>query len=257
MNSDLYNVIILAGGKGGPLTEATGVEEKALLELHGRPMIEWVIEAFHDSPLVDRIVVVGSESLDDLECMRHVRKRIPQGLNVVQNLLHAVGYVKARLYDGKRPHNGYVISFCDAVFLRAELVTETLEAIRAAAAGLVLHYVERATFVAAGLPAKRTYIPISGREYTGSTIYYVQHFSKILGSLTKLAEMRKNRKDPQGILRVLGCEGQDLPAIEQALGHALGTSVRICVSPHAELGLDVDKPSDYELALQLLAPGPQ
>jgi GTP:adenosylcobinamide-phosphate guanylyltransferase len=248
-----FNVIILAGGTGGPLTDATGVEEKALLELHGKPMLEWVVEAFRHSSLVNQIVVVGSDSLKDLACMQHVRKRIFQGLNLEQNLLHAVGYVKARLYEGRRPHNGYVISFCDAVFLNPELVTETLQAIRDAEADVVLHYVERSTFEAADLPAKRTYIPIEGGEYTGSTIYYVRQFSKILGHLTQLSKMRKHRKDPQGILRVLGCEGDRFEDIEQALSATLDAKVRICVSPHAELGMDVDKPSDYELAKEVLA----
>jgi len=87
--------------------------------------------------------------------------------------------------------------------------------------------VERSTLVAADLPAERTYIPIEGGEYTGSTIHFVRQFSKILGHLTQLSKMRKHRKDPQGILGVLGCECDRFE--------------------------DIDKPSDYELAKDVLA----
>lgn len=247
-----FNVIILAGGSGGPLAEATGVEEKAMLPIHGKPMLDRVVDAFHDSPEVSQIVVVGSDRLDDLACMEKVRKRMPPGMSAVQNLLHAVGYIKTRLYKGATGHQGYIVSFCDAVFLTEKIISKTLLTIRETDADIVLHYVERQTFQEAGLPTKRTYIPIGGSDYTGTTIYYVRAFSKVLASLDKLAAMRKNRKDPQGILRVVGCEGEDFPAIEQALSRHLDARVRILVSPHPELGMDVDKPSDFELASSLL-----
>ena len=253
ISDDAYNVIILAGGSGGPLADATGVAEKALLEIHGQAMLDRVVGAFSDSPEVGQIVVVGSDHLDEMECMPQVRKRIPQGINAVQNLLHAVGYIKTRLYGGSKNHQGYVISFCDTVFLDQAIISETLRSIRDVDADIVLHYVERSTFEKAGLPAERTYIPIGDGHYTGTGIYYVRAFSKVLASLDKLARMRKNRKDPQGILRVIDCEGEDFPAIETALSQHLDARVRILVSPHAGMGMDVDKPSDYELAKTLLA----
>jgi len=251
MNSP-YNVIILAGGAGGPLTDATGVAEKALLTIHGRTMLDRVVDAFDASPETANIVVVGSDHLDRLECMSKVRKRIPRGLNLVQNLLHAVGYIKHRLYKGAKGHDGYIVSFCDAVFLTEPIITDTLQSIRNSDADIVMHYVERSTFERDGLPAERTYIPIGKGHYTGTTIYYVRTFSKVLSSLDKLAEMRKNRKDPRGILRVIGCEGEDFPAIEQALSRHLDAKVRLLISAHAGMGMDVDKPADYELAKALL-----
>ncbi len=248
-----FNVIILAGGSGGPLAEATGVAEKAMLEIHGRPMLEWVVDAFSESESVDQIVLVGSDKLDGLGCMDRVRKRIPEGVHVVQNLLAAVGYMKTRLYKGSTKHRGYLISFCDAVFLTEAIISETIAAIEETEADIVIHYVERTTFEAAGVPAERTYIPIGeGQQYTGTAIYYVRSFSKVLSSLDKLVRMRKNRKDPKGLLRIIGCEGEDFPAIEAALSKHLDARVRVLISPHAGMGMDVDKPSDYELAKRLL-----
>jgi len=62
--TDRFNVIILAGGSGGPLADATGVPEKALLEIGAIAMLERVVDAFDASPEVDQIVVVGSDQLD-------------------------------------------------------------------------------------------------------------------------------------------------------------------------------------------------
>lgn len=247
-----YHVILLAGGEKGPLFETTGFVEKALIPIHGKPMLSRVIEAFHASERVDKIVVVGSSNLDALDSMVHVRKRIFTGFNVVQNLLHAVTYIKHRLYGGAADHNGYVISFCDAVFLTPEIIDDTLKSIEELDSDIVLHYVEESTFEQAGLPTKRTYIPIAGKNYTGSTIYYVKKFGKVLTAMPKLVELRKHRKDPQKLLRLIGCEEGDLPDIEGALSRELGARVRICVSKHARMGIDVDKPSDLELAEKML-----
>jgi len=152
--SEPFNVVILAGGSGGPLTEATGVQEKATLTIHDQPMLDWVVNAFHGSPEVNHLVVVGSGRLDTLRSMAHVRK--------------------------------------------------------------------------------------------------VKRFTKVLASLDKLAAMRKNRKDPHGILRVIGCQGQDFSAIETALSKHLDAKVRILISPHPEMGMDVDKPADDALARKRL-----
>ncbi|MAG93646.1 MAG: hypothetical protein CMJ48_07845 [Planctomycetaceae bacterium] len=247
-----FHVILLAGGEKGPLFETTGYVEKALIPIHGQPMLSRVIEAFRNCERVDEIVVVGSSNLDKLEAMRHVRKRVFSGFNVVQNLLHAVAYVKHRLCSGASDHNGYVISFCDAVFLTPESIDDTLQSIEKSDGDVVLHYVERSSFEEAGLSTLRTYIPVAGRHYTGSTIYYVRKFGKILMDMPKLIELRKHRKDPLAVLRLLGCEGADLPEIERAMSGELGVCVRICVSKHARLGIDVDKPSDLELASEVL-----
>ena len=44
-----------------------------------------------------------------------------------------------------------------------------------------------------------------------------------------------------------------LDEIASCLSERLGINVKICVSPHARLGMDVDKPSDLELAEELLS----
>jgi GTP:adenosylcobinamide-phosphate guanylyltransferase len=247
-----FHVILLAGGEKGPLFETTGYLEKALIPIHGKPMLSRVIEAFHACERVDEIVVVGSSRLDSLEAMTHVRKRIFTGLNVIQNLLHAVTYVKHRLYRGASDHNGYIISFCDAVFLTPEIIDDTLRSIEELDSDVVLHYVEKSTFAEAGLPTNRTYIPVAGGHYTGTTIYYVKKFSKIFAVIPKLLELRKHRKDPGALIHLIGCEGADLPQIAEAMSRELSARVQICISEHAGLGLDVDKPADLELAEQVL-----
>ena len=254
MSDAKTNVILLAGGEKGPLYEPTGYIEKALLPIHGRAMLSRVIECFEACDRVDQIVVVGSRNLEELEAVQRIRKRVLEGTTLVQNLLHAVGYVKHRLYHSASDHPGYIISFCDAVFLTPEIVRDTLAAIEACDGEIVLHYVPRTAFEAAGLPTQRTWIPLGGHELTGSTIYYVKKFGKVIKALPTLHELRKHRKDPARLMEIIGCKGDSLEEIALAMSDRLGLQVRILLSPHPGLGMDVDKPADLELANQLLSP---
>ena len=76
-----YNVIILADRTRGPLYKEFGQEYKSLIPIHGKPVLDWVIEAFHQSESIDNIIVVGDEVLDQLASMRYVRARVMPGVN--------------------------------------------------------------------------------------------------------------------------------------------------------------------------------
>ena len=52
------NVLVMAGGKGERLKN---LGEKPLLPLHGKPMIQYVIEALRETENVNRIIVVTSK----------------------------------------------------------------------------------------------------------------------------------------------------------------------------------------------------
>ena len=73
-------------------------------------------------------------------------------------------------------------------------------------------------------------------------------------AMPTLIQLRKHRKDPEKMFQLIGCQpGESLDQIAERLSERLGISVKICVSPHARLGMDVDKPSDLEVAERLLS----
>jgi len=244
-----YNLIILAGGEDEPWCQQYGHKRKAFLPLLGKPMLSWVVEAFAKSDYIDNIIVVGPKQLDQLDSMSYVRRRLNESRSFIRNLLYAVFYIKTAIYRFANTHNGYLISFCDAVFLTPDIINSTLKTITEHDPGIGLHYVQKETISNKGYPAQnRSYMDIAGKAYTGSNIYYVKQFRKVLLALKDLALVRKCRKDPKKVLNYLGCGGKDISGIEQALSKRLSTKVKFFVSPYAEMGVDVDKPVDYELA---------
>ncbi len=248
-----YNLIILAGGHQQALQDVTGIPNKALIPIHGKPMIEWVLDAFRGTGRIANIVVAGSSQLDHHPCMSGVRKRIHSGASALESVINAVGYTKARLSADSDTQAGYLISFCDAVFLTPSVINAMINRIESSDADIGLHYVERETYVAANLPAERTFIPIDGKQYTGTTLYYVRQFRDALSVLMQLVQSRRHRKSPEALLKTLGCHGMSLPEIERHLSTTLSSNLRLFISEHPEAGMDVDKPVDLELAREWLA----
>jgi len=248
-----YNLIILAGGHQESLFNVTGVENKSQICIHGKPMLEWVIEAFRASGKIAEIVVAGPNELEQLDCMKHVRKRVHGGATALESLMNAVGYAKLRAASGPTIHRGYLISFGDAVFLNPKVVLAMLKNIESAQSDLALHYVEKGVYEQAGLPLTRTFIPMKNGLYTGTTLYYVRRFRDLFSWLPQLTQLRKLRKQPDKLMQELGCTGMSMREIEMHLSKQLDTTLKIFDLPHPEAGMDVDKPVDLELAKKWLA----
>ena len=67
------DAVITAGGIPGPedpLYEYTQGDSKALLEIAGKPMVQWVLDAVCASKNIGKIVVVGLGPENGLSCQR-------------------------------------------------------------------------------------------------------------------------------------------------------------------------------------------
>lgn len=251
---DKLNLIILAGGERGPLYDKYGVECKALLPIHGKAMLDWVVEAYHATGLINKIVVVGPEELDKLDCMKYVDKRVNPASSLVRNVLRGIAYMRWRYYRRQPDHPGYIITFCDAVFLTPEAIADTIKDIQENKHDLVLHYVEKETFEKHNIAAKRTYIPVDGKFYTGTSIYYIKKFTNFIKCVHLLGDLRKSRKDPEGLLGVMGLKGCSFKEIQEGLSKRLNRDIGIYISEYPELGMDVDKEADVLVAEEMLRP---
>jgi len=246
-----FDLILLAGGSG-PLVRGTGYPSKALIPIHGKPMLAWVIDAYRQCDCIGNIVVAGPKVLDRLPAMRHVRRRVPAGHSLLQSFLHAALYTKFRLQRGD--HNGYLVSCCDAVFLTPDVIEAAVDNIRTTTPDVALHYVERSTYARAGLDVARTFIPVGDGEYTGTTIYYVRRLRRVLGAMRAVQKARKHRKQPFKLLSLLGEEPYSPSDVERILSARLSAKVGVFVLDRPEAGMDVDTLADLELARRWLKP---
>src|SRR5205823_512098 len=81
--------VVLAGGQADKEFRAlTGVENRALAPLAGRPMVTWVLEALAGATAIERIVLVGAEGLKEAP---GARQQLRGGGDLMETIERGVG----------------------------------------------------------------------------------------------------------------------------------------------------------------------
>jgi YihY family inner membrane protein len=85
------NAVIIAGGRIAPeFAEAVGSDSKGLIELLGKPSVEYVVEALREVPLVEKIALVGPPFYREQPVAQMVDCVVDEGGNITENLLRAI-----------------------------------------------------------------------------------------------------------------------------------------------------------------------
>jgi YegS/Rv2252/BmrU family lipid kinase len=161
-------------------------------------------------------------------------------------------------YRNARKHPGYIITFCDAIFLTPEAIQDTVGHIQDSNRDLVLHYVEKSSFDAKDMTTPRTWIEVEDKLYAGSSIYYIRRFGKLAHGLHLIADLQEHRKRPEKFAGIPGLPGmpglkrRSLRDVEQALSNRLGRGIGLFVSDYPELGMEMDNTVDLAMASKIL-----
>ena len=108
--------VILAGGLGRRM----GNVDKGLQELHGRPMVAWVIERL--APQVDELIINANQNLE-----RYAAYGYPVVTDQIPDFAGPLAGLHAAL--STTPHPLVVTAPCDSPFLPADLVSRLLAAL--------------------------------------------------------------------------------------------------------------------------------
>jgi len=245
-NSNKLSVIILANETSSALFKATGHKTKALIPIHGKPMLDWVIDSFRANNKVGDIYVAGTEELERCAGMRHVTQRIPLDFNPMQNIFAAADLVKTLVQNETSNHDGYLITFCDALSITTPILDEAITNIIDSNADFHLHYVNKKLFSPEYQNEHDRWIPVNDELYHGSSLYYLRSFSQIKGLLETIGEIHRSRFEAKSILQVVGEPTDSLSVIEGKLSKRIGATMKISVSDHPELGMGITTEHDLE-----------
>lgn len=253
-----FDAIVLAGydpGRPHPLADAQGEPHKALIQVAGRPMIAYVIQALVQSALIDRIVVVGLEplaSLDELaqsgDCDLHYLPNQPSLFaNAVQGF-----QLLGRVQDPQR--HALLIS-ADVPLLTGGMVAAFLHACRPYDRDAYWGIVERAVMEMTFPGSRRTYLRLMEGQFCNGELYLarIEAALRQQSSLQELVELRKNvtrqvRKLGFGVLLRFLLRRLRIVDLLGVAQRTLGVSAAPVILPFAESGMDVDKPHQLALA---------
>ena len=82
------DAIVIAGGipePEEPLYEYTQGQPKALLDIAGKPMVQWVLDALGGAKTIDQIVLIGLSEEDGLESPKPITY-VPNQGGMLQNV---------------------------------------------------------------------------------------------------------------------------------------------------------------------------
>lgn len=254
------NAIIMAGGShnpSDPLYAQTQGGYKSLLRVAGRPMLQWVLDALAAAPQIAGVYIVGLPLEVSLSFPRTLLLLPDQG-DMVGNLLHG-----ARVIAAQHPHETHALAVsADIPLITGEMVSWMVEQVEREDKDIYYNIITRAVMEMRFPGSKRTYVRLQGVEYCGGDMNAIS--LRAAADENPLWErIVAARKNP---LRQAALVGYDtlfrllsghltVAGAEKVVEERLGLRSRAVPCPHAEIGMDVDKPFQLEIAERELQKG--
>ncbi|MFC1716655.1 NTP transferase domain-containing protein [Candidatus Poribacteria bacterium] len=228
------------------------VDNKAMIDIDGKAMIQHVIDALNESQYVKNIYLVVPE---DFEAASFDSKKplstIPSGDTAVESLLNAI--------HGSGEAEKVIITTCDNPLFRGFMLDEFIQRCLTTNADFC-YSVGRESVISASYPeVKRTYVQAKDDGYTGANVYFVdkKDFSVDEEMLVKIDSYRKT---PWRYVRLIGkrtlvkfaLKRITLEDVEKRASEIIGCKFRLIPMPFPVCGIDVDKPSDLVLVRKLM-----
>ena len=244
---DRVDAVILAGG--GEIEPGTGV--KGALTIGSRMMVEYVIEALENSRYIDQIVVVGPEAIKE-NCMKEDLLFALPGDTIVDSFSHGL-----EVLNGSQP---WILACTgDIPFLTPEAVDDFIDKCKEREADFYYPIIRKETAEKRFPGVKRTYATVQEGTFTGGNLFLIKR-DIAQRCLSVAAEFVKHRKNPAALAKLVGFGmlwkyffGQlTIAEAERRVSQLVGARGSAVITPYAEIGVDVDKPSDLELAKELV-----
>ena len=246
------DAIVTAGGiplPEDPLYSYTNGDSKAMVDVAGKPMIQWVLDALGDAQHVDNVIIIGLSPKSDVTCKKPLYYVSNQG-RMLANIV--AGVEKALELD---PQTEYVlVASSDIPGIKAEMVDWLIETCMQTKEDIYYGVVPREVMETRYPGSNRTYTKLKDIQLCGADMH-ITHVSMATEHLDMWEELIGNRKSPLkqaatigfGTLLRVATRSITLDELVLTVTKRLGITGRPIIWEHAEPGMDVDKPHQLEL----------
>lgn len=253
-----YDAIILAGGQSSSeLKKLAPYDNEALILIGQYPMIFYVYKALRKSPLIRNIVISGPvEALRNLFAKEEGLYFVDSGENAVESFLNGVNLLKEKSITEK-----LLILPTDIPFITQEAIEDFISRCNREKGADFYYPVTSKEINEIKFPrVSRTYVKLKEGVFTGGNLFLVRT-AKIEDMIDFAKRLVERRKNPLAIAKLFGLNlvikyiiGRlTIQAAEKRFYEVTKIKGKAIISPYAEVGVDVDKPSDLELAQKYLA----
>jgi GTP:adenosylcobinamide-phosphate guanylyltransferase len=252
------DAIVTAGGipqPQDPLYTYSHGDSKALIDVAGKPMIQWVLDALSDARNVDNVIVIGLSAKSGLTCKKPLHYLSNRG----RMLANIVAGVEKTLELNKKNQYVLVVS-SDIPTLKAEHVDWLIDTCMETQDDIYYGICPRDVMETRFPDSHRTYTHLKDMDVCGAdmNLTHVRMATEHLDMWESLIGSRKSPLKQAGIigfgtLLALAFRRLTLEDAIQRVSDRIGIKGRAIVWQHAEPCMDVDKPHQLELLRNDLA----
>lgn len=249
----MFDTVVLAGGgKSEPLTEQEGVSNKAFIQLHGKPLLAYILEALQEAPSIGRLMVIGPDKeLAELRGQGYDFEIVSEKGGMLDNL--AAGF------DNAEQDKPCLVVTGDIPLLKAEVVESFLALCAPYDYDLYYPVLQREDCLFRFPETERTYVRLREGHITGGNLGLLKP-AWFLENRTRLELFISYRKNPLKLLRILPVsflfkylfKTLSVNDLEKYLSRLLNLQARAVFTGCVEIAVDVDKLSDLELTKKVL-----
>ena len=247
------DAIVTAGGvplPEEPLYDATQGSPKALVDVAGKPMVQWVLDALTESKSVDNVIIVGLTEKSGLKCGKKMYFVSNQG-KMVQNLQAGA----QKVLEINKDAEFVLIISSDIPAITSEMVDWVAATMLKEQVDVIYNVIQRDVMEKRFPGSKRTWTKLKDMEICGGDMN-AGRLKLIIDDETEMWEKITNsRKSPLKQAALIGFStafqlltgGLTLAKAETNIMNRLNISGKAIVCPYAEVGMDVDKPHQLEI----------
>ena len=255
----MIDAILLAGGTpapDSPLYPYTQGKPKAALEIGGKSMLQWVIDALEQAETISTIAVVGCEELQDQIQSKKVASWQPAADDMIMNFKRGADAI-LELNPAAR---SVAIVSSDIPLITPEAINWAINQSQMSEAELFYFVIDQPTMEGRFSESSRSYTQLKDMNVCGGDLSIIQLdlYTKKKDLWNKLAKARKSS------LRLAAVIGIDILLLlflkRLTLDDAiLKVTRRLNITglgllcPYPEIGMDIDKPYQLELVRRILS----
>lgn len=245
------DAVILAGApNNGQLKEVNSEKWEATIPIHGKPMVNYVVEALQNSPNVAKIVVVGPRELQRI--LPEEVSFVESGDTLTENIFRA--------QEALEQKNKVLLVTSDIPFIHPEAIEDFINRCNELEGDVYYPLISKEANLQLYPETVRTYFTLKEGAFTGGNMILASP-QAINNSRWVMDKLFLERKKPWRIIKMLGLlfilkfvsKQLTLRELEQRGSEILGYPGVLIISPYPEIGTDVDKPSDLQLAQKTIA----
>jgi GTP:adenosylcobinamide-phosphate guanylyltransferase len=249
----IMDAIVTAGGiplPEEPLYDATQGHPKAMVDVAGKPMVQWVLDALTEARNVENVIIVGLTEKSGLKCGKQMHFVSNQG-KMVENLQAGAQKV---LEVNKQAEYVLIVS-SDIPAITGEMVDWVVETALEKKLDIIYNVIQREVMEKRFPGSKRTWTRLKDMEVCGGDMN-VGRISLIVNDDTEMWEKITNsRKNPLKQAALIGYDTAfllltgklSLQDAETKVMTRMKITGKAIVCPYAEVGMDVDKPHQLEI----------